>query len=135
LSYNYNPEAIDLFKQNPDKINWYYLSNNPGAIDLLEQKLDEINWYKLSENPTALLEQNSDKIDWEELSRNPAAIHLLEKNKDKIDWNSTKIWYNKAIFTYNYNKIKENKRDLNKEIIELYYKPENIDKWIHEIDE
>ena len=90
------PEAIELLEQNPDKINWRYLSANTAtrAIELLEQNLDKINWEKLSANPATraiqLLEQNPDKINWVELSKNtaPGAIRLLEQNPDKI------VWYN-----------------------------------------
>ena len=33
LSFNQN--AIELLKENKDKINWYWLSLNPNAIELL----------------------------------------------------------------------------------------------------
>jgi hypothetical protein len=39
------------------------------------------------------------------------------------------------LFIYDYEKIKESSHNINKEIIERYYKPDNIDKWIHEINE
>ena len=32
-----NPGAMELLKQNPEKIDWTYLSENPNAIDLLEK--------------------------------------------------------------------------------------------------
>jgi hypothetical protein len=51
---------------NPDKINWYMLSQNPNAIHMLEK--------------------NQDRIDWGMLSQNPNAIHMLEKNQDRIVW-------------------------------------------------
>lgn len=38
-------------EQNPDKINWNYLSTNPSAMHLLEQNLNKIDWEYLSANP------------------------------------------------------------------------------------
>ena len=102
LSYNKN--AVDFhcksklkfdknifdYLENPDKINWYYLSFNKNAIKLIEENLDKINWEYLSLNKNAIhiLEKNLDKINWENLSLNKNAIHLLERNLDKIDWDN-----------------------------------------------
>ncbi len=65
LSQNPNPEAIELLKENPKKIDWEMLSENPsrGAIELLK------------ENPYV-------EINWELLSTNPCAIELLKANYD-----------------------------------------------------
>ena len=51
-------------------------------------------------------EQNIDKVNWKELSSNKNAIHLLEQNIDNIDW--TEFSNNPSIFTYDYDKLKEN---------------------------
>jgi hypothetical protein len=64
LELQKNPAAIDLFIQNPQRINWVLISLNPAAIPLIEQNLDKISWVLLSYNP--------------------AAIHILEANQDKI---------------------------------------------------
>jgi hypothetical protein len=56
---------------------------------------------------------------------NQLIFNLLGNKSDKFN----------ILFTYDYDKIKESRTDLNKEIIKRYYKPENIDKWIHEIEE
>jgi hypothetical protein len=58
-------------------------------------------------------------------------LYKLYLNKDidlfiYVDYNDNQ---------YDYDKIKYHRMDLNKEIIEWYYKPDNIDKWIHEINE
>jgi hypothetical protein len=42
---------------------------------------------------------------------------------------------NPAIFTYNYLYIKENREQLNKEIVEKYWHPDFIKLWINEIYE
>mgnify|MGYP003352055312 CR=1 FL=1 len=86
---------INFLKNNIDKIDWNYLSFNPNAIELLEE--------------------NPDKINWNNLSYNSNAVKLLKDNQDKIEW----IYFslNTAIFTYNYEKIKNNNKELNEEII------------------
>ncbi len=135
-----NPEAIHLLEQNLDKIDWSRLSLNPKAIHILEKNLDKIDWVMLSVNPEAIhliskaLEQNPDKIDWYWLSRNPAAIHLLEQNLDKIDW--WPLSRNPAIYTYDYDKIKEHMdfTGIKDELIAYYYRPENIHKFVERGD-
>ena len=53
------------------KIVWNNLSQNPsiGAIELLKENFDKINWNQLSCNPCAIefLKENSDKIHWNQL--------------------------------------------------------------------
>ena len=39
-------------EQNPDKINWAFLSENPNAIHLMEQNPEKINWCDMSTNPS-----------------------------------------------------------------------------------
>ena len=81
LSININ--AINLLKENPNKINLKYLSMNPSAIELLKENKDKIYWYNLSSNPNAieLLKENKDKINYRSLVFNKNAIELI---KDKI---------------------------------------------------
>ena len=61
-----NPNAIELlitYGINPDKIDWFELSGNenPEAIELLKQNPDKIDryysWYNLSKNPYAMRQQ------------------------------------------------------------------------------
>ena len=49
-----NPNAIDLLKENIDKVDWYYLSKNPNAIEILKNNKHKINWRYLSKNPNAM---------------------------------------------------------------------------------
>ena len=117
LTRNKNKDIIKLLKQKPDKIDWLWLSSNSNMIEYLEKNQDKINWINLSCNYNAikLLKKNPKKINWYNLSSNPNAIELLKKNQNKIKWGF--ISFNPAIFTNDYEKIKENKKELNEEII------------------
>ena len=92
LSKNPNPEAIKLLKANKYNIDWELLSANPNseAIELLRTNPSKIDWEWLSSNQNSeaieLLKENMDEIDWDELSANPAAIELLKSNRNKINW-------------------------------------------------
>ena len=68
------------------------------------------------------------------LSANPAAIHLLEQNPGKIVWRYLSI--NPAIFTYDYDKMKEHMETtgIKDELIAYYYRPENIHKFVERGD-
>ena len=71
-----NPNAIELLKANPEKINWENLSRNPNpeAIELCKLKPNKLNWKWLSENPNAieLLKEYRKKLYWKNISKNPA---------------------------------------------------------------
>jgi ribosomal protein L24E len=60
--------AVELLKQNPDKINWFYLSHNTNK------------------NSLEMLKQNPDKIIWGYLSRNinPEAVEMLKKTPIRL---------------------------------------------------
>ena len=130
LSNNLN--AIELLKENKNKINWTNLSNNPNAIELLKENQDKINWSYLSSNTNAisLLEENPNKIDWEVLSSNISAIELLKENQDKIDW--LQFSKNPNIFTYDYKKMKEKIKNsgIVEELMAYIFHPKNMNKWI-----
>ena len=69
---------IALLEQNPENIDWCYLSRNPNAkaVKLLQQNPDKINWSWLTLNPNKnainLLLENPEKIHWKYLSSNPS---------------------------------------------------------------
>ena len=89
-----NPNAIDMLKMYPNKIDWVWLSSNPNpeAIELLKANLENIDWGFLSMNPNSeaieLLKANPDNINWDMLSgnSNPIAVQLLKENPDEIHW-------------------------------------------------
>ena len=98
-------------------LSWSQLSHNLNAIELLKDNPHKIDWYKLSTNQNAIeiLKKNKDKIDWDNLSNNPDAIKLLKDNLEKIDWYM--ISSNPSIFTYDYELIKKNFKELGDKII------------------
>jgi len=104
-----NPCAFALLKENPDKINWGYLSQN-SSLDAIQ-----------------LLRENPDKIDWDWLSYNPNAIALLRENPDKIDWG----WLSqqKNIFTYDYEKMRENCLLFKEDLMKERFHPRNLRKF------
>lgn len=142
---NPNPEAIEIIKQYPEEIEYYdawtFLASNPNAVELLSQNLDEIDWDLFTRNTSpdaiALLEQNLDKLNWGDcflemhLLRNPAAIHIIERNWHKIEHKSIdEFSSNPAIFVYDYARMRENYKDLKREIIETAWHPNRVSKWL-----
>ena len=106
MSRNPCAEAIELLKEHPDKINWD-LSGNPRAIELLKE--------------------NQDKIDWNYFSENPCAIELLKANQDKIDWDQLSV--NPNIFTYDYEKMRENCLLFKEDLMKERFHPRNLYKF------
>ena len=95
-----NPNAINLLKQNLDKIDIIELLDNPNILDiihlidttLLEKELNRFSksssTHTISNiNAIELLKNHPNKICWYDLSINIYAIKIL-KNKypDRIDW-------------------------------------------------
>ena len=97
---------MKLLEENPDNIDWYYLSFNINAIEILEK--------------------NQHKIDWYLLSKNKNAIHLLEENQDKIDWYILSA--NPSIFQLDYEKMKENNLEIYEDLIKEVMKPSRVFK-------
>ena len=66
FSGNTHYYAIQMLEENPENIDWWYLSGNPCAIHLLEKNIDRIDWNQMSYNYRAmqLVEQYPDKIDY-----------------------------------------------------------------------
>jgi len=89
-----------------------------------------VYWLWLSENPNAipLLEKNLDKVDWSWLSSNPNAIPILEKNLDKVNWFNLSLNINAdlLLIKLDYQGMKLNKRDLNREMIQKVFHPERL---------
>ena len=76
---------------------------------------------------------DKDKIHWYYLSLNPNAIQLLKENPDKIDW--TNLSKNPSIFTYDYEKMRENMLLFKEDLMKERFHPRNLRKfssWGHE---
>ena len=69
---------------------------------------------------------------WYELSRNPGAIELLRQNPECI--NIDAFLDNPAIFAYDYDAMRENRRELNQEILECFWRPDWMKLWRHELN-
>jgi hypothetical protein len=111
------------------------LSKNPNAIELLKENIEKINWHCISTNPNAIsiLKEHPDKISWHYLSGNPNAIELLKANKDKINWHIFSS--NPSIITYDYEKMRNLNLDLKEEIIAKALHPKRIFRLIEEYGE
>jgi hypothetical protein len=64
---------------------------------------------------------------------NENAIDFIEKNQDKIIWQL--LLKNQAIFTYDYDLIKENFKELGEEIIQKALHPKRMLKLMEEYGE
>ena len=86
FSLSQNPNAMEILKDNPDKIIWCELSknSNPDAIELLKNRIKYEN--NLSREEYYDLEGRN-KIDWNELFKNPNAIDLLKENPTQPNFN------------------------------------------------
>ena len=69
------------------------------------------------------------KISWYFLAQNSGAINLIEKNLHKVSWAT--LSRNPAIFTYDYNKMKEDKKEINEEIIKMAMHPKRIEYYLN----
>ena len=127
-----NPNAIHILEQNLDKVDWTYLSLNPNAIHILELNLDKVDWEYLSTNPNAIhiLEQNLDKVVWPNLcfNQSPNAIHLIQQNLNKVPKSYLSRIPNAThlLFSFDYEKMKENNREFFEELVEKVFHPERI---------
>ena len=119
LSGNPHPYAVELLKQNPDKIDNYQLSKNNGAIELIQDlfmdcinnNITLINWFQLCENISDgaidILERNQDKIIHTHLAKNSnnRAVILI---KDYLDFFEN----NHAVYKSIYKNLSSNNNDI-----------------------
>ena len=101
-----------LYKANPKKINWKYLSTNPNpkAIKLLKANLKKIDWTRLSGNPS------------------PEAIKLLKANPKKIDW--YKLSGNPALFTETYDTSQITELPYAQELAQVAFRPDRLQRYL-----
>jgi hypothetical protein len=158
-----NPNAIELLKEYPTRIDWESLlssNENPISIKMFEnynykENVLERYWHLLLQNKNAihLIKQlyvcngKFNTHQYRYLCSNENAIELIKENIELINWESLNdIWShwdtsekmllkNPAIFTYDYDLIKETNKSRNEEIIKKYYHPDRIKLWNWEIND
>lgn len=140
---------IELLTNNQDKIDWCYLSLNHNAVELLRNNKNKIdntlifnnsNYYEIfperreyDENYRIYIENirlyfgyylrnNENEVYFK--SDQCDDMELIEKNQHKIDWDLLAI--NPAIFSYDYDEIKNNFKELGEEIIEKALHPKRM---------
>ncbi len=64
-----NKNAIELLKENPNKINWENLSSNENGINILKENQEKINWFNLSFNSSIF------ELDYEKMRENNLIIY------------------------------------------------------------
>ena len=76
-----------------------------------------------------LLRENPDKIDWYDLSYNPSleALNILKENPEKIGWEG--LSQNPNIFTYDYEKMRENMLLFKEDLMKERFHPRNLRKF------
>ena len=152
-----NENAIELLMNNLEKIEWSYLSLNPNAIELLrnnKNKIDNIlirenpNYYeifpeeleedeniirRLNERYQLLFNINNNKKEIYFESDICDDIELMEKNQHKINWDL--LAKNPAIFSYDYEEIKKNFKNLGEDIIHNSLHPKRMLRLMEEYGE
>jgi hypothetical protein len=89
---NDNPESFEFKNTLTESVGIIYLEIRHEAVELLRQNVDKIWWVRLSGNTSIaaveLMKYNLYRIDWRMLSGNTccSAVDLLRENPDKIDW-------------------------------------------------
>lgn len=93
-----NPAMIEIIEQElkqPDpQVIWEDICRNPGAMNILKNNMDKIEWVNLAlnRNPEALkmsierYRETEDPMILESLHSNPLAIDFFEENQDLVNW-------------------------------------------------
>jgi hypothetical protein len=126
-----NPYTSKTLELNLAKIEWSLLDGNPNDINMLDKNRDKSTWLYVNYETYGiyLFEQNPDKILWIHLGRNTG--DLILKYKDKTTRKDKSIFFeliNRSIFDYDYNSIKIDRNEINKEIIQYFYHPSRLFK-------
>ena len=142
-----NPYAIELIETNIDKIInnsdlFMCLLSNENAIHLIEKYEHLINhWYNLCINPNAvdIIERNLLKIDKYTIENvilsQPHLIDLINKyNLIPINKSCSSIYMNEngihLFCSYDYEKMKNNMSNFNKELCEYIFEPLRVKNYI-----
>lgn len=96
ISYRQEPEAIAFLEKHLDRLNdecWRSIQENPAAVEIIKNNMDKINLASLSKNTSPevieIIKNNYlDELSHFEgyiLSGNPSAMSILRENPDLID--------------------------------------------------
>jgi hypothetical protein len=143
---NISRKLSDYCKNNTYTINELLNNPNIGQIidemcitfssELYNNKIDNYNDVSMSPNIMRLIKEKPDLIqtlNWNYVSLNDCAIDLINANLDKV--NKILLMYNRSfMITYDYELIAKTKEELHKEFIKWYMRPDNINKWIGDLD-
>lgn len=121
---------LDLIESNLDRVDWTELSSNPNprAVKILAANRDKIDRVALSSNHSAIELIKEVGYDADRLSSNLGAMEILETIQDQIDWHE--LTSNPGITTYDYARIRRERKQLGEEIHMSVYHPSRIGKWI-----
>lgn len=92
ISYNRSSNIGLLFDKYKRSINWNMICFNESSSKFLSSNLDRINWYILSSNESDdaidLMEEYPENVCYSALShnKNPRAINLLKDNLCRVNW-------------------------------------------------
>jgi hypothetical protein len=108
---------------------WAVMLGNSKNINIIKQYLDEEdeknNEYGNDEIWLAMTDHIRET--WSGACGNQHMIDLLEQNQDRVDW--TTLSRNPAIFTYDYEKMKENCLRFKEELMKERFHPSNLAKF------
>jgi len=142
FSANSNNKAIDILKENKNKIDFEYLVANPNEkiIEIFRENQDKINWYYLSVNSNLRIIEYMCKNFTNKEKKKILKNHIsIEKYIDLVasqhidndfiynNWLNLKPY---SIYKVDYNKMRENFRDFEEELIKEVYHPKRICKLI-----
>jgi len=133
-----DPDMIDFFDINVDKINWnIMLSKNPKGyilgmkyFDMIPMKDRELlcRYVEAFDFVIQQWEKIGNGYNWFYLCQYPKAIDFLEKHQENIDWYSLSI--NPGIYEYNYKKDAKIRMNIIRiELMEKTWHPNRCMDW------
>lgn len=134
-SSNTNERIVARFGEHRIELSSLRLSQNRSnmAVQFLLNE-GRIDWNQFCKNPNDIavthiiktIRENSTQICWTSLceNTNPRVFDVLRENKDKIVW--SKFLQNPICFTYDYEMMRKNCREIKKEIDAMFLRPENV---------
>lgn len=134
-----NRGAFNLLKHlDPSKISWVNVARFHRDANFIDSNIEYINtdsiwsFVLMNEYLMPVIEKHFNKINPNLLTclnENASAIEYLKKNRHLVD---DSILYNANIVTYDYDKIKTERNEINENIHKCLYHPLRIKAWIEQ---